>query len=234
MTRTALVTGGSRGIGRAIVLRLAEDGADVVFSYHSDETAARDVVAEVRGKGGRATAVRADVTDAAQIERLFEAVPELDVLVNNAGIGSAKVFGEVTEQWYDHVMAVNAKGAFFVLQQAIPRLRQDGRVINISSSATAWPSLTDPVYAAGKAAVEQFTKVAARQLGPRRITVNTVSPGPVHGDAVPDEATAAIAALTPLGRMAEPADIADVVAMLAGRDGRWITGQNLIAAGGML
>lgn len=245
--RSAVVTGESRGIGRAIVLRLAADGAAVVFSYRSDEAAAARVVDEVRAAGGDAWAVRADQGALAAVERLFDEADRrfagvglsgLDVLIINAGIPSATLIGDVTEADYDRVMAVNAKGSFFTVQHALRRLRDGGRVIAVSTMSTVYASPGEAVYAASKAAVDQFIRVAAKELGGRGITFNTVSPGPTDTDllrgAVPDETLHTVAHMTPLGRIGLPTDIAGVVAFLAGPDSGWITGQNIHVNGGLV
>jgi 3-oxoacyl-[acyl-carrier protein] reductase len=239
--KLALVTGGSRGIGRAVVERLAADGAAVVFSFVDHQAAAEDVVATVEAGGGTAWAVRADLGRLADVRQLFEQAERhlgaLDILVNNAGVARFGSFAEMTEADYDRVMAVNAKGVFFALQQAARRLRDGGRIVNISTVATALPSPGVAAYAASKTAVEQFTLVAARELAERAITVNTVSPGFTdtalfHGLGGPGAADASVA-MTPLGRLGEPSDIADVVAFLVWPDARWLTGQHLRATGGV-
>ncbi|MGI5121334.1 glucose 1-dehydrogenase [Marinactinospora thermotolerans] len=238
--RIAVVTGASRGIGRAIALRLARDGAAVVAGYHQDKAGADAAVAEIEAAGGRAQAVRVDLADLADIERLFDVAVArfgaVDILVNNAGTVTAGPIAAVTEAEYDRVMAVNTKGVLFALRQAGLRLRDGGRVINVSSLNTVMPEAEAAVYTGSKAAVEGFTRVAAREFAERGITVNTVSPGPVQTDLLkgnPPDVLEQIAADTPLGRLGRPSDIADVVAFLAGPDARWLTGQNLRATGGL-
>jgi 3-oxoacyl-[acyl-carrier protein] reductase len=233
--KVALVTGGSRGIGRAIVRRLAADGARVVFSYRHDKAAADALAREV----GDAVAVRADQEDPASIEVLFGPVADgLDILVNNAAINPQAPIRDITPELFDRAMAVNAKFPLLAMRRAEPLLRDDGRIINISTLNTALPGRGIALYCASKAALEQFTKVAAREFGPRGITVNTVSPGATDTDLLrssnPPEALERTATLTALGRLGEPADIADVVAFLASPDARWITGQNIQATGGLL
>ncbi|GAA2802924.1 SDR family oxidoreductase [Saccharopolyspora taberi] len=237
--KTAIVTGGSRGIGRAVVERLAADGATVVFSYATDRTAAERLRA---GLGDRVHAVRADLADPAQVERIFTTADEhfdhLDVLVNNAGVPSHAPITDVAETDYDRIMAVNAKGTFLAIQHAARRMREGGRIVNVSSMSTAYATPGEAVYAASKAAVEQFTRVAAKELGPRGITVNAVAPGPTDTDllraAVPAEQLTATAAMIPLGRLGLPADIAGVVAVLTGPDSGWITGATVSATGGLV
>ncbi|MCP2258524.1 3-oxoacyl-[acyl-carrier protein] reductase [Streptoalloteichus tenebrarius] len=239
--RVAVVTGGARGIGRAIVERFTRDGAAVVFSYRRDEELARKVVADAGSIGGRVCAVRVDLTDLDDIVGLFDTAERafggVDVVVNNAGEGRVCPIAETTEEVYDRMMAVNAKGAFFVLQQAARRLRDEGAVITISSASTVMAEPGAAVYSASKAAVEQFTRAAALELAPRRITVNAVSPGATDTDMLragnSQEVLDAAVRMTPLGRLGLPSDIADVVAFLAGPDARWVTGQNLRVTGGL-
>lgn len=232
--KTAVVTGGSRGIGRAIVRRLAADGARVVFSYRQDKAAADALERET----GSAVAVRADQEDPASIEALLEPVADgLDILVNNAAITPHALIRDITPELFDRAMTVNAKFPLMAMRTAEPLLRDGGRIINISTLNTAVPGPGIALYCASKAALEQFTKVAARELGPRGITVNTVSPGATDTDLLrssnPPEALERTTVLTALGRLGEPADIADVVAFLAGPGARWITGQNIRATGGL-
>jgi 3-oxoacyl-[acyl-carrier protein] reductase len=233
--KTAVVTGGSRGIGRAIVRRLAADGARVVFSYRQDKVAADALAREL----GDAVAVRADQEDLASIEALFEPVAGgLDILVNNAAVNPHAPIRDITPELFDRAMTVNAKFPLLAMQRAEPLLRDGGRIISISTLNTAVPVPGIALYCASKAALEQFTKVAARELGPRGITVNTVSPGATDTDLLrssnPPEALERLPPLTALGRLGTPSDIADVVAFLAGPDARWITGQNIQATGGLI
>lgn len=245
--KTAVVTGGGRGIGAAIVRRLVAEGASVVFSYRADTDAADQLVKQIRADGGSVWAVEADQADRAAVIRLFEeadrrfaetAGPNLDVLVINAGTVSTCPIDQTQEEDYDRIMAVNAKGAFLTLQQAVPRLRDQARVIAVSTMSTVYASGGESVYAASKAAVEQFIRVAAKELGSRGITANTIAPGPTDTDLlhaqVPEDARRAVARMTPLGRLAQPSDIAEVAAFLAGPGGGWITGQNIPANGGLV
>lgn len=240
--RVALVTGGSRGIGRAVVRRLAHDGADVAFTFVRSEEAAAELVAEVVACGRRAHAIRAEMANMAEVKALFDegeaALGTFDILVNNAGETLLKSIADTEEADYDRVMTVNAKATFFIIKQAASQLRRGGRIVNISSTNTVMHLPEIAVYAASKAAVEQFTLVAARELAPRKITVNTVSPGPVDTDMLraAQSATALdlAAAMTPLRRLGLPADVADVIAFLVGPDARWLTGQNIRVAGGLV
>ncbi|GAA0917460.1 SDR family oxidoreductase [Virgisporangium aurantiacum] len=232
--KTALVTGGSRGIGRAIVRRLAGLGATVVFTYRDNSAAAEEVVAETG-----ATAVRADQADLASLDAMFEPVADgLDILVNNAAINPNAPIADLTAAEFDRVFTVNVKFPGLAMSRAATLLRDNGRVINLSTLNTAVPAPNCVLYIASKAALEQFTAVAAREFGPRGITVNTVSPGATDTDLLratnPPEALPRAAAMTALQRLGRPDDIAAVVAFLAGPDSGWITGQNIRATGGLL
>jgi len=239
--KAALVTGGSRGIGRAIVERLARDGAAVTFSYVRDAAAAEQVVAAVTDAGGAAWAEPCDLADGAQLAKLFDAAERhtagLDIVVNNAGVVALGLIADTTDEQYDAVMDANAKGTFIAVREAARRLRDNGRLINISTINTVSHGVGISLYAGSKAAIEQFSVVAAHELGPRGITVNVVSPGATDTDLLRTsnsaEALAEMSALTPLGRLGQPPDVADVVAFLAGPDGRWMTAQNLRASGGL-
>jgi 3-oxoacyl-[acyl-carrier protein] reductase len=239
--KTALVTGGSRGIGRAIALRLAREGAQVVVNYKGNEKAARDVVGEIEADGGRAFALRADLSDLAQVRRLwneFDAhFAHLDILVNNAGWAQFGPLEVVGEDEFDAIFNLNVRGLFFNTQEAARRLREGGRIVNISSGITRVNAAGASVYAASKAAVEAFTRCWAAELGLRQITVNTVSPGMTETDLLlavtPQETLQAMTTQTPLGRLGQPADIADAVAFLCSEDARWITANNLLANGGV-
>ncbi|MGW5352594.1 SDR family oxidoreductase [Streptomyces sp. NPDC004031] len=240
--RAAVVTGGSRGIGRAVVERLCADGAEVVFGYRSDERAAADVTAAVRAAGGRAHAVRVDLADPDGPEELMRTAEEqlggLDILVNNAALShKATTLAETGTDLFDAVLAVNTRAVFLTLRYAARRMRDGGRIVTVSSVNTARAARGIGAYAASKGAIEQLTAVAAQELGPRGITANTVSPGATDTDLLrsvnPAEALEAVAGITPLGRLGLPSDIAAAVAFLTGPDGRWITGQNLRATGGL-
>ncbi|WP_129840860.1 glucose 1-dehydrogenase [Streptomyces sp. RFCAC02] len=240
--KAAVVTGGSRGIGRGIVERLARDGARVVFSWAGNEGAARAVCDAVTAAGGEAHAVRADFTDPAAAGALMERADELlgglDVLVNNAALTfTIRPLAETPDDLYDAVLDVNTRAVFTTLRHAARTMRDGGRVVTISTLNTVRPAPGAALYVASKGAVEQLSAVAALELGPRGITVNTVSPGATDTELLrhnaPDGALEKVAAGTPLGRLGEPADIADVVAFLAGPDGRWVTGQNIRVTGGL-
>ncbi|CAL9304747.1 MULTISPECIES: SDR family oxidoreductase [Streptomyces] len=238
--RTALVTGASRGIGRAIALRLASEGARVGVHYASNEAAAKETVATIEAAGGTAFTIRTELGvpgDAEALWRAFDAHADgLDILVNNAGIAGPGLIHEVSEATYDKVFAINAKAPFFIIQKGLERLRDGGRIINVSSGVTkvAFPGMTS--YAASKGALEVLTLTLAQTLGSRDITVNAVSPGTVETDIHPwmaDPAAKAHAAgFSVFNRVGQPADVADVVSFLASDDARWVTGQNIDVSGG--
>jgi 3-oxoacyl-[acyl-carrier protein] reductase len=239
--KVALVTGSSRGIGRAIAERLARDGAAVVINYTNNAAEAAAVVAAIEGEGGRAIAVQANVGVVADVVRLFDesiaAFGKLDILVNNAGVMFLKTVAATTEAEFDRIFAINVKGTFFACQQAATRLADGGRIINLSSSTTARIMPTYGAYVATKGAVEQLTRSLSRELGPRNIGVNAVSPGPTETELFTDgktpEQLKQFAAMSAFNRLGQPAEIADVVAFLASDASRWITGQNLRANGGL-
>jgi 3-oxoacyl-[acyl-carrier protein] reductase len=239
--KVAIVTGGSRGIGRAISLRLGSMGADVVINYAVSAEEARGVADTISGSGQKATAIQADLRNIAELRALFATTLEeygrLDILVNNAGIMSNKNICDVSEQEYDEVMTLNLKSVFFACQEAARRMADGGRIINISSTVTKMILPTYGTYAASKAAVDQLTRVLAKELGPRQITVNSLSPGPVDTELFrkgkTDEQVLQMASMAALGRIGTPGDIADVVSLLASEESGWISGQNICANGGM-
>lgn len=245
--KIALVTGGSRGIGKGIALRLAEEGALVIVHYGTRRDAADQVVQTIQDQGGRAIALGAKLESVDGAKGLIHSLKEellratgdnrFDILVNNAGIGTSKTFEETTEESFDELLAVNVKAPFFLVQQALPLLRDDGRIVNISSGVTriAYPHIM--AYNITKGAINTFTLHLAKLLGPRGITVNAVLPGIVDTDVNAawlhtPEGQQHAAEMSALGRIGQPSDIADVVAFLASSDGRWVTGQMVDATGG--
>ncbi|MEL6164191.1 MAG: glucose 1-dehydrogenase [Cyanobacteria bacterium J06641_2] len=237
--KVAIVTGSSKGIGRAIAQRLAEDGATVVINYARSGDKAEEVVATIKQNGGKAIAVQADMGKIPDIESLFEHTIEqfgkVDILVNNAGVGAGGTIAEVTEEDYEKVFSVNVKGVLFALQQAAKNLENNGRVINVSSTTTIYTSPGLAIYAASKNAIKMFTEILAQEIGNRGITVNTVLPGPTSPgmfDSMPSEVQEEAANSSPFKRIGSGEDIADVVAFLASDDARWITSQHITANGG--
>ncbi|WP_433761539.1 SDR family oxidoreductase [Nocardia sp. CA-135398] len=239
--QVALVTGSSRGIGRAIAERLGADGAAVVVNYHSDRSAAEQVVAAIETSGGQAVAAQADVADPAQLTGLFDTAEQhfggLDILVNNVGTATFSPIAEATDDEFDLMFITNTKATFIALRAAANRLRYGGRIVVVSSGVTATHRPGSGIYAATKAASEALARVLAKELGPRGITVNNVLPGAVRTEALAAARSPALTEQiidqTPLGRIGEPDDIADIVAFLASPDARWITGQSLHAGGGL-
>lgn len=241
--KTALVTGASRGIGRAIAETLGRQGARVGVHYHRSREAAESVADAIRQGGGSAFTVAADLSDRSGPKALIAALDEggllpdgLDILVNNAGVGLHARIGEVRPDDFDRILQVHFRSPFFLIQGLLPRLRNGGRIINVSSMGTraAYPRMS--VYAPAKAALEALTLLLAAELGERGITVNAVRPGATATDMnerARDEVQAReIARSVALGRVGQPQDIADIVAFLAGDRARWITGQNIDASGG--
>jgi 3-oxoacyl-[acyl-carrier protein] reductase len=238
--KVAIVTGASRGIGRAIAERLGTEGASVVVNYVQNAESAREVVEAIESAGSQALVVQADMSKVPDVRRLFEAAVDrfgrLDILVYNAGRFLMKPVSEVTEEEFDAMFALNTKGTFFAFQEAARRIGPGGRIINISSCSTEMMVAGASLYVGSKAAGEQFTKTLAKELGGRNITVNSVSPGFTVTDMLPkDIAWREMGAqLSAFGRLGQPAEVADVVAFLVSDQARWVTGQNIQACGGVV
>ncbi len=246
--KTALVTGGARGIGAAIVRRLAAEGAEVAFVYKGATDAADALVAEVVAAGGKAFAIQADVADPVQIAAMFAAcdaafgpTPNLDILVNNAGVGSDGQDASLksgSAELFDQMMTINAKGPYLVTQAALPRLRDFGRVVNIGSISGKVAQPFAAGYAMTKRALQSLTFSTAAQVARQGITCNLIAPGAVATDFIAklrerpgfDEGNAKA---TPMGRMGQPDDIAGAVLMLCREEARWVTGNVIEAAGGL-
>ena len=240
--KVAVVTGSSRGIGAAIAERLAADGFAVVINYAGGAVEAEALAGKIEQTGGRAITVQADVSNSAAVARMFDMVDAafggVDVLVNNAGIMRLASLAETDDALFDNQVAINLKGTFNTLREASRRLRNGGRIVNLSSSQTSLLHPSYGVYAATKAAVEVMTHVLAKELRGRNITVNAVAPGPTATklflDGKPKEVVDHLKNLAPLQRLGEPSDIAAAVSFLAGADGSWINGQVLRANGGII
>lgn len=245
--KIALVTGASRGIGRGIALRLARDGALVAVHYGRRQNEAEEVVRQIEQNGGSAFSIGADFSTLNGIRDLYAALDEelrkrtgnnrFDILVNNAGIGQILTLEESTEESFDEVMNTNVKAPFFVIQQALPRLADGGRIINLSSFVTRAASPSVFAYSMSKGAINTLTLALAQQLGNRHITVNAILPGIINtemnaGTLQNPAGRNSAAGLSTFNRWGEPEDVADVAAFLAASDSRWVTGQLIDASGG--
>ncbi|MEU6676395.1 SDR family oxidoreductase [Streptomyces sp. NPDC046925] len=242
--RTALVTGASRGIGRATAARLAAKGAVVCVHFGTDKGGAAATVDEIERNGGSAFAVGAELGADDDVETLFAGVEAglagrpLDILVNNAAAAPAGPIGATTRKEFDHLFAVNVRAPYFIIQRALPMLRDGGRIITISSVATRMANPSQTSFAMTKGAIETMSLTLANELGVRGITVNAVAPGATrsatNGSSFEAPGLAElIAGTTALDRLGRPDDVADIVAFLASDEGRWITGQVIDASGGL-
>lgn len=248
--KIALVTGGSRGLGRNMALRIAEKGLDVILTYHSNKEAANGVVQSIEQLGQKAVAFQLDTSDNNGFEVFFKKVSDylskaynkntFDYLINNAGTGIYKPFLETTEDDFDEMMNIHIKGVYFLSQQAAPLLSDGGGIINISSGLARFTLSGSSAYASMKGAVEVFTKYLAKELSNRKIRANVVAPGAVATDfgggenKENDKKRALISENTALGRVGEPEDIGGIVAFLCTEDARWINGQRIEASGGIM
>ncbi len=236
--KTAVVTGSSRGIGKAIAERLAADGAAVVFNYTRNSKSAEDAVNAIVAKDGRAIAIQADVSKSSEVQHLFDeaekAFGKIDIVVANAGVYFNKPLSECTEEDYDSVFNINTKGVFFTLQEAVKRLRDGGRIIAVSSGGTHMHFPNHSLYLGSKGAVEQFVRALSGEVGPRNITVNVLSPGFTDTDMLPKEFQEFASSMSPFKRVGTVSDVADVAAFLASDQSRWITGENVQAGGGVV
>ncbi len=240
----ALITGASRGIGRAIAQRLASDGALVAIHYGGNDAAANETLRTIEQAGGQALLVRAELGVSGDIDTLFTKLEKelagrpLDILVNNAAVAPQIAIHQTTPEEFDRIFAINVRAPFFIIQRVLPLMPDGGRIINISSGVT-WFATPATVYSMTKGALNVLGRSLANSLGPRNITVNTISPGITDTDMNPairdkdSKALERVAAMTALGRPGGPADIGDVVAFFASDDARWITGQTLDVNGGL-
>ena len=245
----AIVTGGSRGLGRDMAQSLAAKGQDVILTYNSKKDEAQEVVAHIEKAGRKAVALQLDVSDSSSFATFAQSVrdalrhwnrEDFDFLVNNAGTGLNAPIMETTEEQFDQMMNIHFKGVFFLTQALLPLMKDGGRIVNISSGLARFTFPGYGAYAAMKGAVEVLTRYMAKELGPRGIAVNVVAPGAIEtdfgGGAVRDNAefNSLIAGQTALGRVGLPSDIGGGVASLLSEDNRWINGQRIEVSGGML
>lgn len=248
-SKIALVTGGSRGLGKNMALSLAQKGIDVILTYHSQQAEAEGVVAEITALGQTAVALQLDASDTKTFDGFFEQVKaaltetfdtdKFDFLINNAGTGLYAPFAETTEAQFDEVMNLHLKGPFFLTQKALPVLNDGGRIINISSGLARFSYNGSSAYASMKGAIEVLTRYQAKELGARGISANVVAPGAIEtdfgGGHVRDnkELNAQLAGATALGRVGQPDDIGGIVAFLCTDAAKWVNAQRIEASGGM-
>jgi 3-oxoacyl-[acyl-carrier protein] reductase len=238
--KVIIITGSSRGIGMTIAKNLAKNGAKVVVNYSGNEETAKSVVNEILQSGGQAIAIKADVSKSEDVKRLFQKTIEkfekIDVLINNAGIAIYKLIKDTTDEDFDRIFDINVKGVFNTMREASTLLEDNGRIINFSSSVTRLMLPTYGTYSATKAAVEQLTRVFAKEVGTKGITVNSISPGPVNTELFKqgknEEVIKRLASMSAFNRIGEPEDIAKIILFLVDDDSKWITGQNIGANGG--
>ncbi len=247
--KTAIITGGSRGLGRDMVLNLAQNGVDIIFSYHSNKTKANEVIKEVNSFGQKAIAFPFDankpessadfIKNATDYLTKENGNPNFDFLVNNAGTGTFNLVASTSETQFDEMMNIHLKSVYFLTQNAIPYLNEGGRIINISSGLTRFSFPGMSAYAIMKGAIEVFTRYLAKELGERKITANVVAPGAIAtefagGSNKDPEKVGIISSLTALGRVGEAEDIGGVIAFLCSDKAGWVNGQRIEASGGML
>jgi NAD(P)-dependent dehydrogenase (short-subunit alcohol dehydrogenase family) len=247
--KIALITGGSRGLGKNMAVRLAEQGHDVIITYNSNKEAGDAVVAEIEAKGIQAAALQLDVADFKSLPAFLQDVigalqskwnrDKFDFLINNAGIGATIPFEKVTENDFDMFMNVHFKSVYFLTQQSLPMMNNKGRIINISTGTTRFCVPGYSVYASMKGAIEVFTRYLAKEVGARGITANVLAPGPIETDfnnaAIRNhpERKTMMASQTALGRVGQPEDIGGIVAFLCSEAAGWISGQRIEASGGV-
>ena len=239
--KVAIITGASRGIGAEIAKAIAQAGASVIINYTNNRSAADLIVSEIKNLGGNAISVRADVSDSVEVKALFDAAithfGKIDILINNAGTAIFKAIQDTSDEELDRIFAINVKGTFYCLRESATRLSNGGRIINISSSVTRLILPTYGAYAATKGAVEQLTRVFAKEVGSRGITVNSISPGPTSTELFlegkSEETIQRLASMSAFGRIGETEDIAKVVLFLASEEAAWVTGQNIGVNGGI-
>lgn len=248
--KIALVTGGSRGLGRDMVINLAKKGNDIIFTYHSNKSAAEEVLSEIEKIGQKGKAFQLDTSNISLFDEFFKNVSQyldseygdahFDFLINNAGTGIYQPFLETTEQQFDEMVNIHFKGVYFLTQKAVSLMNDHGRIINISSGLARFSLPNSSAYASAKGAIEVFTRYLAKELGPRKIAANVVAPGAVATDfgggenKTNEKKRNTVSTFTALGRVGEPEDIGSIVAFLCSEEARWINGQRIEASGGMM
>ncbi len=249
-TKTALITGGSRGLGRDMAIKLAKKGIDVILTYHSNKLAAQEVVDEIENIGQKAKAFQLDTSNIKGFDIFFGEMStylnnetsntHFDYLINNAGTGIYQAFSETTEEQFDLMFNIHLKGVYFFTQKALPFLNDGGRIINISSGLTRFTFPNSSAYASMKGAIEVFTRYLAKELGYRGINANVVAPGAIATDFGGGETRdneqkrKGLSSITALGRVGEPDDIGGVIAFLCSNEAKWINGQRIEVSGGVL
>jgi len=239
--KVALVTGSSRGIGAVTAIALAENGAKVIVNYNGSKNAADEIVEKIKARGAEAIALKADVSKEAEVENLFNeaiaAFGKLDILINNAGIMITKPIAQTSTEDFDQMFNINVKGVFNTLRQAAKKLHDGGSIVNLTSTVTRTLFPGYGTYCATKGAVEQFTRIFAKEMGSRGINVNAVAPGPTETelflDGKSEEGVARLAASSAFGRLGQPEDIANFVVNMVSEDSKWVSGQIIGANGAM-
>lgn len=235
--KVAVVTGGSRGIGKATSLKLASEGAFVYVQYNTNEKAAQEVLKTIEGRGGRAHLLRANFKNLEGVRSLFTDLDKIDILVNNAGMGCIEGIETMEESIFDDLFSLNVKAPFFLVQEAIPKMNDGGRIINVSSIVTRMALPSVGAYSMTKGAINTMTLWLAKQLGPRKISVNAVAPGVIDTEmnavSLSDpNSRKFMESLSTFGRVGQAEDVADVIAFLASDDARWISGECIEVSGG--
>ncbi len=248
-TKTAIITGGSRGLGHDMAINLAKNGVDIIFSYHSNEEKANSVIQEIEALGQKATAFQFDANNFESVQNFINSSinylqkennsSNFDYLINNAGTGVYNLISDTTEAQFDEMLNIHLKSVYFLTQAALPHINEGGRIINISSGLARFSLQGMSAYAIMKGAIEVFTRYLAKELGPRKITANVVAPGAIATDFAggsnkKEDKAALISSITALGRVGEAEDIGGIVAFLCSEKGGWINGQRIEASGGML
>ncbi len=248
MAKIALITGGSRGLGKSGALHLAKDGIDIILTYHSKQEEAMEVVREIEAMSRKASALQFDAGDTASLDSFVEKVldtvnnwgsEKLDILINNAGIGATVPIMEVTEEMFDRFSNIHFKSVYFLTQKMLPHINDGGRILNVSTGTTRFGVPGYSVYASLKSAIETFTKYLAKEIGSRKITANVVAPGPIETDfnnatiRSNPQSKAFLSNATALGRVGEADDIGKVFSMLCSDNAGWINGQRIEASGGI-